>query len=188
MHTWGVTIPYADVLARNVRAERARLGLEQELLAVRMRALGFTVWVRQTVARVEAGKRRLTAEELFGLALALETRLSNLLEPARPDDAISLPSGAVLPVLAVHEVIHGGSRYVVHWDGDNPRLLDYDPPRDRPFENWLPPPKIRRDSPQHGDSIRRIERKNPPRRPGPYAAEDLRPRVEPQPDESGDDE
>jgi transcriptional regulator with XRE-family HTH domain len=93
MHTVGVVIPLADVLTRNVRAGRARRGLDQELVASRMRALGFSVWVRQTVARVEGGKRRLTAEEMFGLALALETRITSLLEPVRDEGPVGLPSG-----------------------------------------------------------------------------------------------
>jgi hypothetical protein len=40
---------YAGVLSRNVRAARGRVGLDQEQLARRMRALGYTAWVRQTV-------------------------------------------------------------------------------------------------------------------------------------------
>src|SRR5579875_751710 len=107
MHTRDVAVPYADVLAKNVRAARARRGLEQEPLAVRMRALGFSAWRRQTVASVEKNTRRLTAEEVFGLAFALETSVISLLEPAREDGPVSLPSGAEVPFLAVHELFWG---------------------------------------------------------------------------------
>lgn len=158
-------IPYADVLTRNVRAARARKGLDQELLAARMRALGFSVWVRQTVARVEGGKRRLTAEEVFGLAFALETSLMSLLEPAREDGPIGLPSGAEVPFLAVHELLWGGSDYTVRWDGDVPQFPAEDPApgyaSDRGY--ILPPPKARRTIP------------NRPRYPSPERQEGREP-------------
>ncbi len=144
VHTGGVTTSYADVVAKNVRAGRARAGLEQEPLAARMRALGFDAWRRQTVAAVEKGTRRLTADEIFGLALALETRMSSLVEPASGDGDIGLPSGDVLPFLAVHELIWGGSTYSVAWDGATPTFPTDDPPRGEVRDYVMPPPKKRR--------------------------------------------
>jgi transcriptional regulator with XRE-family HTH domain len=164
-----VTISYSEVLARNVRAARARLGLEQEPLAARMRALGFESWRRQTVANVEKNTRRVTAEEVFGLALALETRLMGLMEPVTSDDPISLPSGASMAFMAVHEMLWGASQYAIAWDGDTPRFLEYNPPRDRPFHEWLPPPARGRRNPN-------LPRYPPP---DPLSAEHLRPRVDP---------
>lgn len=151
MHTVGVVIPLADVLTRNVRAARARRGLEQELVASRMRALGFSVWVRQTVARVEGGKRRLTADELFGLALALETRLTALLEPVRDDGPITLPSGQTMLFLTVHQLVWGGSEFTVSWNGDVPEFPAEESSREARIEieagyPILPPPRIRRGS------------------------------------------
>ncbi len=141
-----VAVTYADVLAKNVRAARARRGLEQEPLAARMRALGFSAWRRQTVASVEKGARRLMAEEVFGLALALETRFTALLEPAREDGPIGLSSGAEVPFLAVHELIWGGSDYTVRWDGEVPSFPAEDPKPGYAAEREypLPPPKVRR--------------------------------------------
>ena len=102
MHTRGVTVSYADVLAKNIRAARARRGIEQEPLAARMRALGFSAWRRQTVAGVEKNTRRLTAEEVLGLALALETSFIRLLEPDPDDGLIVLPSGDAMLYLTMH--------------------------------------------------------------------------------------
>lgn len=146
MHTRDVATSYAEVLARNVRAARARRGLEQEPLAARMRALGFSAWRRQTVAAVEKSTRRLTAEEVVGLALALETRLYSLVEPAREDDPIGLPSGASIPFLAMHALLYGGSKYTVTWDSDIPQFPSDDPPDQymADFDDPLPPPRVRR--------------------------------------------
>ena len=108
MHTRGVTVSYADVLAKNIRAARARRGIEQEPLAARMRALGFSAWRRQTVAGVEKNTRRLTAEEVLGLALALETSFIRLLEPDPDDGLIVLPSGDAMLYLTMHRSLSLG--------------------------------------------------------------------------------
>lgn len=47
-----------------------------------MQALGFSVWRYQTVGAVEGGKRRLMAEEVMGLAWALNTSISTLMTPS----------------------------------------------------------------------------------------------------------
>lgn len=138
---------YADLLMRNVKAARARRGIDQETLAVRMRALGFPVWVRQTVARAENGKRRLTAEEVFGLAIALEVSVMTLMEPVRDDGRVGLPSGAELPFGTVHELFWGGTDFGVKWDGSVPLVPADDPPRGwtRNYPDIaIPPPRIRK--------------------------------------------
>jgi hypothetical protein len=86
-----------------------------------MRALGFAAWVRQTVQRVEREKRRLVAEEILGLAVALETSVAELMSvhPADAVDLVSLPSGAVLPPEEV-EAMLGGKRSLIQWDGATP--------------------------------------------------------------------
>jgi transcriptional regulator with XRE-family HTH domain len=126
-----MAVSYAEVLARNIRAARSRAGLEQEPTAARMRTLGHTAWRRQTVAAVERGKRRLTAEEAFSLAIALGTTVINLMSPTRDDEAVEL-SGSPLPVLpfavAAHIVSSGNLGWVT-WQDDNPIL------RDRPDTN-----------------------------------------------------
>ena len=70
---------YGEILAANFRAARARCALDQEEVAARMRALGYSKWRYQTVGVAEKGKRRLAAEEIIGLARALETTIGALM-------------------------------------------------------------------------------------------------------------
>ena len=70
----------SDALAANIRSMRARKRLGQADVSERMQALGFTVWRRQTVANVEQGKRRVTAEEVIALALIFGTTAGSLLD------------------------------------------------------------------------------------------------------------
>jgi hypothetical protein len=111
-----------------------------------MRALGFSAWRRQTVANVEKSARRVTAEEVLGLALALETRFMSLVEPVREDGPVGLPSGAEMPFLAAHGLFWGGSQLTVTWDDDVPRFLDADPAPGYglTYDEPPPPPRIRR--------------------------------------------
>lgn len=99
------SITYRDLLARNVRARRAARQIGQQELAARMRRLGFSAWAHQAVSNVERGKRRLAAEEILGLALALETTMSDLLLPDSDDEPVALPSGDEVPANSVIRVI-----------------------------------------------------------------------------------
>ena len=56
------------ILAANIRAERGRAHLTQTATARNMRGLGFEDWHQQTLGSIEACKRRVTAEEILGLA------------------------------------------------------------------------------------------------------------------------
>ncbi|WP_300610019.1 hypothetical protein [Trebonia sp.] len=122
---------YQTVLARNLRAARSRVGIGQANLATRMRALGFTQWVPQTVSKSERSDRRLLAEEIAGLAFALETTISRLMAPVDEDQVVELqPDG---PAIAVHSVrLSATNRWVageIEWDGDKPVIArpDYPP-------------------------------------------------------------
>ena len=128
-------IPYMALVARNVRIARAAVvpKLSQAGLAARMRALGFGEWRRQTVGNTENGKRRLTAEELLGLALALDTTVSSLDRAAGDDSGfpggqqiIRLP-GFAMPVWRIG--MNDGS---LRWDGNVPVIGEprfaYNPP------------------------------------------------------------
>lgn len=108
--------PYADVLAGNIRAERSRLGINQEALATRMRALGYSAWLRQTVANVEKTRRRVTAEEVLGLALALQSTIAELMRPAERDGDIQLPNGEVIGGVSVERLAGAGlNDHAVNW-------------------------------------------------------------------------
>lgn len=68
------------VVARNIRAERARLGLRQTDLAERMG------WIAVTVSAVETGKRQIGIAEMPALCEALGVTLVDLLRGAEPED------------------------------------------------------------------------------------------------------
>src|ERR1700733_14437651 len=99
---------FGDVLARNLRAARSRRDLSQQAVAARMRALGYDAWLHQTVGNVEKGKRRVTADEILGLAWALDTTVNALLSPIEEDEAVSFPSGATIDVLSGRWSVEGG--------------------------------------------------------------------------------
>lgn len=76
--------PIGAVVARNVRAERARLGWRQADLANR---LG---WSATKVGNVESGVRKVTMDDLPALCGALGVKLIKLLDGADPDDIAKL--------------------------------------------------------------------------------------------------
>jgi transcriptional regulator with XRE-family HTH domain len=110
---------YKDILAANIRAMRARKGLGQDALAARMRSLGLGHWIRQTVAASEKGSRRVTAEEIFALALALQTSITALMGEAGDEKVIELPGGS-LDAEDLRTLASGRNNGAVQWDGDRP--------------------------------------------------------------------
>jgi transcriptional regulator with XRE-family HTH domain len=74
------------VLAANIRAERARACLSQMTLAELMREVGFGHWLHQTVGASERGERRVTAEEVLGLAKVLGVPAGTLMNVSRGGD------------------------------------------------------------------------------------------------------
>jgi transcriptional regulator with XRE-family HTH domain len=123
---------YDEILARNIRAARSRVDIGQENLAARMRALGFSAWIRQTVGSTERGRRRPTAAEIAGLAFALQTTISRLLAPVDEDQAVALqPDGPLVSVNSVRLSAIGRIPVgEVEWDGDKPVITarpDYPP-------------------------------------------------------------
>lgn len=111
---------YADVLARNIRAARSRADLSQQTVAARMRALGYEAWLYQTVGNVEKGRRRVTAEEIFALAYALETSVGALMAPVEDDKLVDFPSGAAIEVASARLSVQGRNDGAVQWDGETP--------------------------------------------------------------------
>lgn len=72
----------SQILARNLGAVRRLRGWRQEFVSERMMYLGHP-WSRQTVGEVEQGRRNVTVDELFSLALVFEITVARLLD-ARP--------------------------------------------------------------------------------------------------------
>jgi transcriptional regulator with XRE-family HTH domain len=119
------TMAYGDLIARNIRAAIARRGLSQEDVAERMRNLGFPSWIRQTVSSTIRGKRKLVAEELLGISVALEVSIISLLMPSLDDPAaVTLPGGRVVGLERWHDSpgMTGPRPWLVHWDGNTPKI------------------------------------------------------------------
>jgi transcriptional regulator with XRE-family HTH domain len=72
----------SQILARNLGAVRRLRGWRQELISERMMYLGHP-WTQQTVSEVERGRRNVTLDELFSLALVFDITIERLLD-ARP--------------------------------------------------------------------------------------------------------
>ena len=81
-----------EVLAESIAVAMTRRRLGHAGLAERMQGLGYK-WIRQTVGDVLSGRRSLRADELYGLAIALETTVSELTVPRDDDAQIVFPSG-----------------------------------------------------------------------------------------------
>jgi transcriptional regulator with XRE-family HTH domain len=113
---------YAEVLAANFRAARARIGLSQETTAARMKALGFSGWRYQTVGVVENGKRKLSAEEVMALAWVLELSISALMSPAAEDGEVRFPSGERVSARSVAMLAIAYNDRSVTWDGEDPEF------------------------------------------------------------------
>lgn len=128
---------YRDVLARNVRAIRATQRIGQQDLAARMRALGFDSWLHQTVGNVERGKRRITAEEVLGLALALQSSITALMTISRDDHLVELPAGQLILARTVYRSLMHYNDGMVWWEGNEPHFLTQEP------ETW-PDTELRR--------------------------------------------
>jgi transcriptional regulator with XRE-family HTH domain len=122
-----MTTPYGMVIARNLRAARSRLGIEQEEVARRMRVQGYETWLRQTVSSIEKNKRRPLAEEIAALAAALETSIPQLMTPTA-DDAdvvVDFPAGEIdgqqaFAVISVRRWIEAVNDRAVRWKDGRP--------------------------------------------------------------------
>lgn len=108
--------PYAEILAANIAAQRKWTRLRQKDLADRMRAQGWT-WYAQTVSELEQGKRVIRADEMLGLAVALETTVPALMTPPPVTAATVLPSGELVAASRVTEI--GSS---TAWDGNRLKI------------------------------------------------------------------
>ena len=70
---------FAEDVAGNIRAARARIRIQQQTVTERMRDRGHSTWHRQTMGKVERAERRVYVDELPALAAALETTIPSLL-------------------------------------------------------------------------------------------------------------
>ncbi len=120
----------SQVLAENVRAHRERVGLSQRDLAERMtRLLGHLErkWYATTVGEVERGKRSVSVDELWALAMALSTYVLDLLDPeAGPQGPMAPPLNLGVPELLPMRLSRTllSSRnplFTMEWRGNEPQ-------------------------------------------------------------------
>lgn len=125
---------YGKALAGNISAARGRLRIGQDTVAARMRTLGYDNWIRQTVSRTERGERRVLAEEVVGLAIALQTSVWQLMTPWEDDEPIDLqPRGLrEVPPAYLRGLVRGPVYGSIVWDGDKPSFVS----RDQIAEGW----------------------------------------------------
>ena len=109
---------YDEIVADNITAARARRKLSQRVVAVRMTALGFE-WRQQIVAAVESARRGVRIDELFGLALALETSFGALLDPPSDDKQVRLPNGQAIPRGSIMRSVRHFNDGAVTWLSDD---------------------------------------------------------------------
>jgi hypothetical protein len=78
----------------------------------------FTNWHRQTISRVELGERRLVAEEVFALAVVLQTSIPRLMGYLGDEKGVEFPTGSIESpdVMA----LASGRPAPVEWDGNVP--------------------------------------------------------------------
>jgi hypothetical protein len=141
-----IAAAFDEVLAGNITAARARRGLNQASVAVRMKALGFP-WLRQTVGEVEKGRRQVTTKEVLGLSLVMDTSIAALIIPPPEVEFVALPDGKVVPArfMAGSVLLHRNAGDVVSWSGDDPV--------------WFGEPRqlTREDTIEQGDAMLRAE-------------------------------
>jgi transcriptional regulator with XRE-family HTH domain len=110
------TITYSSVLAGNVRAARARAGIDQKTLGRRMAVLGYGAWAHyQTVSKVEKSRRPLSAEEVMGLCLCLDVPVAEMMAPAATDRIVKLPDGAQVGSEIMRKLAYGIGGRAIHW-------------------------------------------------------------------------
>lgn len=77
----------SEVVGRNTRATRERRGWTQAVLQAQLERHGLKI-TRSAIAQLERGKRGVSVDELFALALALEIAPHFLLYPSRDQNVV----------------------------------------------------------------------------------------------------
>ena len=121
------TVDLPTVIRHAIRRAREKAGLKPTAVGRRMAALGYD-WHPQTVFNVEAGRRRVLAEELLPLALCLQTPVSYLLSPygGRHDaPTVQLKGGGrILASVAQAWIGDGRAEKWLAWADDEPVWFD----------------------------------------------------------------
>jgi transcriptional regulator with XRE-family HTH domain len=102
-----------EVAALSMKTLRTASELTQQQLADEMAALGFVGWKRITVAETESFKRRLSLEELLGVAIIFGTDVASLLAAYKGYETVTLNEQRVLTTAQARELVTG-------WPMDTP--------------------------------------------------------------------
>jgi transcriptional regulator with XRE-family HTH domain len=100
-------IEIGEVVARSVKWVRESARITQQQLADDMGRLGFVNWKRITVAEVESGKRRLSVEEMIGIAVLFDVPVAYLMAGFRGDEVVALNERLLLTPSQAQELITG---------------------------------------------------------------------------------
>jgi transcriptional regulator with XRE-family HTH domain len=141
----GTRFPF-QVFAENVMVARTLRRFSQPQLAERMRRLGFPGWTQSTVSQVERGQRSVHIDELWSLALALNTTIEFLLDPSERtgseralEDIFLAPDAPELDALLAPYFIANHKKKSGHppWPDDGARVVfedvDHSEPGIGPF-------------------------------------------------------
>jgi transcriptional regulator with XRE-family HTH domain len=102
-------VTFGEVVARSVKLLRERATITQQQLAVYMERLGFVSWKRITVAEVESGKRKLSIEEMVGLAALFDAPVASVLCAFESREALALNERWVVTSGQAQELVTGES-------------------------------------------------------------------------------
>ena len=80
----------AQVIGENVKAAREARGMTAEAFAERVGEILGSTWPRQTVYLLEAGGRRLAAEEVVAIAIVLDVSIADLFTPSAEVDTVQV--------------------------------------------------------------------------------------------------
>jgi transcriptional regulator with XRE-family HTH domain len=116
-------LTFTEWFARNFRAARAAAGHHQGDVSERMNGLGFKEWRRQTVARVERGERRVSAEEAFWLAYVLDTSVARLMSPTEDDHWVAAPNGKTIHAQHARQRMRSTGDAAIQWHDNTPEFM-----------------------------------------------------------------
>jgi transcriptional regulator with XRE-family HTH domain len=124
----------SSVLALNIRGYRILRDMTQDLLAAKMTVLGHG-WSRSIVSAIESGRRGVTIDEVFGLAILFGVTIGRLLDPSGPDGSRGVGldvglggAGHSRPLSARLSRLFAGSRAVLRLVDDETGTIDVDIP------------------------------------------------------------
>lgn len=107
---------YRQAIAANIRAERARLGIDQGIFSDRMQTLGYD-WSRGNMSHVEGGRKIIQAGDMLAIAISLETTVAALMGGPAEGPDVDLGAGRVISAVSVRNLAYGMPDFAVVWGG-----------------------------------------------------------------------